>query len=239
MESAFYVATAAQKVLQRQLDTVAHNIANSTTVGFRAENVSFDTVLSTAGDQSVNFPVEAGMHPSTAQGTLQQTGNPLDIALSGEGWFAIETPQGVAYTRDGRLSISQFGELQSIEGYPVLDASAAPIQLDTRSGPPTVYPDGRLEVNGRIVGNIGVFEMPPENLTVRFGNSGFLAAGEALPLSPEAGTTVNQGFIEGSNVNPMLELANMIAISRNFESASSIVQRADDSVAKSVRELAK
>ena len=99
MESSLYVATAAQRVLQKQLVTVANNVANSTTVGFRAENVNFDSLVSKTSSEPVHFPAVGGLYASTVQGTLIETGNPLDVALSGDGMFAIMTPAGVAYTR--------------------------------------------------------------------------------------------------------------------------------------------
>ncbi len=237
MESSLYVATAAQRVLQKQLITVANNVANSTTVGFRAENVNFDSLVSNTSNDPVHFPVVGGLYASTVQGTLIETGNPLDVALSGDGMFAISTPVGVAYTRDGRLQISPFGEIQTLEGHSVLDTGEAPIQIDASSGPPTIHNDGRITLNGRLVANIGVFDVDPKTLVSRYSNSAFFTSVPGVALITGQETTVTQGFVEGSNVNPVKELASLMTITQSFESATSIISRADDTLSKAINEL--
>ncbi len=238
MDASLYVATAGQRVLKKQLAIVANNIANSNTVGFRAESVEFRSLVSSKASQSTSFPAIGGLQPSLDQGAVTETGNPLDIALSGKGWFGISTPNGVAYTRDGRMQISPFGELQSLEGFSVLDASEAPILLNTSAGPPEIQKDGRIVMNGRIVGNIGVFDIDKQNLMSRYTNSAFLATTPGVPIPIGDQTIISQGYLESSNVNPMKELTRLIAITRNFESVSAVIDRADKTISKSVNELA-
>lgn len=182
MDTSIYVASAAQITLQKQLETIANNIANSNTIGFRAESVEFHSLVSQTGEEPVNFPTVATLHPSGENGSLQNTGNPLDMAISGDGWFAISTPAGTAYTRDGRMQINAFGELQTLEGYPILDASNAPLLIPTNSGPPVIHKDGRIEVNGNLVGNIGVFAVDESNMQSRFSNSGFISTTPGVPI---------------------------------------------------------
>ena len=237
MESSLYVAIAGQRTLQKQLTTVANNIANSNTVGFRAESVDFRSLVANTENQPTNFPVVGGLHPSLAQGALTQTDNPLDIALSGEGWFGISTPNGTAYTRDGRMQITPFGELQTLEGFTVLDAGEAPILLDTKSGPPTIHKDGRIVANGKTIGNVGVFSIDRQNLMSRYTNSAFFTKTPGVPIAIGGNTSVTQGYLEASNVNPLHELTRLIAITKNFESVSAIIERADNTIAKSVSEL--
>lgn len=237
MEMSLHVAAAGQKNLQEQLRIVAHNIANANTAGFKAEIVDFKSLISRAPDEDVHFPQVAKLYPSVEQGGLIRTDNPLDIALSGDGWFAIATPAGTAYTRDGRMMINGFGELRSIEGYPVLDAGGAPIQINPSAGAPEIQPDGRVISDGRQVGNVGVFQMPPENLTSRFSNSAFLASVPGVPVVPGDNVSINQGFIEGSNVSAVDQLANLITISKSYQSVSTLIGQVDDALSKSVREL--
>ena len=237
METSLYVATAAQRTLEKQLITVANNIANSNTVGFRTESVKFSSLVSSTGSGRVHYPVVAGLHPSVEEGEKLQTGNPLDIALSGNGWFAISTPAGIAYTRDGRMQLNAFGELQTLEGYSMLDSSEAPILITTNSGPPAIHKDGRIEVNGRVVGNIGVFEIEPNGFNGRYGNSAFFASTPGVPIPIGKETTIGQGYVESSNVNPIKELTRLIAITKSFDSAAAIVERADNVISKSIGEL--
>ena len=217
--------------------TIANNIANSNTVGFRAESVEFSSLISRSGGEPVNYPTVGTLHPSGENGALNKTGNPLDIALSGEGWFGISTPSGTAYTRDGRMQISAFGELQTLEGHPILDAGQAPLQLPTNSGPPTIHKDGRIEIAGNLVGNIGVFEVNDKDLQRRYSNSAFFATSQGIPLGIGSRTVIQQYFVESSNVNAMRELANLISVSRSFESATSIVEKADSAISQSISEL--
>jgi len=237
METSLYVALAAQRTLQRQLSTVANNIANSNTTGFRAESVNFSSLVVKSDDASVHFPSVGRIQPSEQEGSKTQTGNPLDIAVSGKGWLAISTPGGVAYTRDGRMNISAFGELQSLEGNPILDAGSAPIQIDTSSGPIKIQQDGRIVVNNRVVGNIGVFEIETENITGRYSNSSFFSSTAGVPIATGKATSIQQGYLESSNVNPLKELASLISITRNFESSSSLLEKADNVISKSINEL--
>ena len=237
MESALYVAAAAQRNIQKQLTVVANNIANMNTAGYRAENVDFKSIVSRVPQEDVHFPTVAKLFPSTEQGTHDLTGNPLDVAIAGKGWFAIATDAGTVYTRDGRFQVSAFGELQTLEGFPVLDAGEAPIQLDTGAGAPEIRLDGRILSNGRLVGNVGVFDVPADAMVSRYTNSGFVASVPGVPIATGTEVTLNQGSIERSNVNPVLELGNLIAISKSFDSASSLIDRVDQTLMRTIREL--
>lgn len=237
MEASLYMATAAQRIMDRQLEVVANNIANSNTVGYRAESVRFSQLVSTITPDNLNFPTLGALYTSQEQGTTTQTGNPLDAAIVGKGFFAIQTDSGVAYTRDGRLKVSTFGELTSIEGYPVLDAGGAPILLPNPNATPEIHSDGRIEANGRVVGNIGVFDLTNDDIASRIGNSGFLAKAQPPAIAPGTGTKIQQGFLESSNVVAIRELANLIEITKSFDSAVKVIEEADSTISKSVSEL--
>ncbi|GIL00261.1 MAG: flagellar basal-body rod protein FlgF [Alphaproteobacteria bacterium] len=239
MQSSLYVALAAQRVLQQQLTTVAHNVANMNTVGFRAESVNFDALVSMSEPDGVHFPMIAKTQPSAVPGTLERTGNPLDVALSGPGWFAIQTPGGVAYTRDGRMQIDAFGELRSVAGnHQMLDAAQAPILVNPNGGPIEISPDGRLRQDGNVIANIGVFEVAEPNLVARYENSAFLADVEGLPIAPGTATRLSQGFVETSNVDAIAQMANLISISRYFESLNASITESEKAMDRSIQELA-
>ena len=237
MEGSLYVSVAGQRHLERQLEVIAHNMANVNTAGYRAEMVDFKSLVSKTPEDNVYYPQIAKLYPALEQGPHIRTDSPLDVAIDGDAWFAINTPEGTALTRDGRFSISQFGELLSTEGYPVLDAGGAPIQLDPNGPAPEVTGDGRILSDGRQVGNIGVFVSPVENFKARYTNSAFLTEVEPIPVAAGNDVKLNQGFIEGSNVNAMNELAHLMTISRTFESVTSLIGKVDDTLARSVREL--
>ena len=237
MESALAVGTAAQRTLSKQLETVANNIANATTIGFRSEGVDFGSIISRAGKNPVHFPTIAGVHASTVQGTHIETDNPYDVALSGEGFFAIQTPAGVAYTRDGRFQVSPFGDLLSIEGYPVLDSGNSPIQISDTTEKPTITSDGRILVKDSFVAELGVFSVDQQNVVSRYGNSAFFTSTPAQSLAPGSTTSIRQGALEASNVNAMKELASLITITQHFEAASGVVDKANETISRAVMEL--
>ena len=237
MEVSLHVATASQKNLQQQLTIVANNIANSGTAGFRAEVVDFKSLVSKTDGDGVHFPKVADLYPSIEQGALSKTENPLDIAISGEGWFAINTPAGTAYTRDGRFMINNFGELQTLEGHQVLDAGGAPIQVGNNTSSPEIQQDGRILINGRLVGNLGIYQLEPGDFDSRFSNSAFLSKVPGVPAEVGNSITLNQGFIENSNVSAIHELSNLITISKRYSSISSLIGRVDEALSRSVREL--
>src|SRR5690606_36319040 len=126
-------------------------------------------------------------------GALTETGNPFDFAIQGNAWFGIETPVGTLMTRDGRFTMLDTGELVTLQGYPVLDAGGAPIQLDPAGGAPAAGQDGTLRQNGALVAGIGLFQYQPGLNFTRFGNSGIVPEGRPEPLVDMPGIGVAQG----------------------------------------------
>ena len=237
MQDSLYVSLSAQIALARRLDTVADNVANATTVGFRATGVKFEDVVSGSGQKSVSFTSTGNTYLSSARGSLTQTGNPFDFAIRGDAWFAIETPAGTVMTRDGRFTMNENGELRSVEGYPVLDAGGAPIQLDPRGGPPKAGADGSLRQGEQMVGAIGLFDFDPGQNFVRFGNSGIVPSGEPQPVTDRADAGVAQGFVEESNVNPVQEMTRLIMIQRAFENTAALIRQTASSTDEAIKTL--
>ncbi len=237
MQSALYVSLSAQRVLQTQLETVAHNVANANTAGFRAGAVNFEALVSRTGETPVHFASEADFHVSSAQGTLKQTGNPLDVAVSGDAWFAVSTPAGMAYTRDGRMEISELGDLRSLTGYEFLDATGGPILVNPNGSSPVIHPDGRVEQDGRQIGNLGLFRIDPATMSERYDNSAVLTSAPGIAVAGGGENKIMQGFVESSNVDPAAEMVNLIAVTRAFESASATISRAEDALSNSIREI--
>lgn len=217
MQTSIYVALSGQLALERRLATVAQNIANAGTIGFRAEGVHFSEIVSHVPQVPASFTASGDTHLSTAAGGLTKTGNPLDVAIRGGGWLAIETPSGVAYTRDGRLQVLESGELVSLNGYPVLDVGGAPILIDPAGGPVTVALDGMLTQSSRQIGAIGLFEVDASAPYTRFENSAIISSRPGTPILDFTANGLVAGFLEESNVSPVMEMTSLIRISRAFE----------------------
>ncbi len=152
MQSNIYVSLSGQLALLKRLDSVAQNIANLGTPGYRAERISFAEVLSKTAEENTSFVTEGRTFISRKSGPLENTGNPLDIAVSGNAWLGISTPAGIAYTRDGRMTMSPTGELLSTGGFPVVDAGGSPIQIDANGPPPAIGKDGSILQGGTNLG---------------------------------------------------------------------------------------
>ncbi|MDX8528366.1 flagellar basal-body rod protein FlgF [Mesorhizobium sp. MSK_1335] len=237
MQDSLYVALSSQIALERRLDTIADNVANASTIGFRATGVKFEDVVSGTGPKSVSFASSGKTYLSSAHGALTETGNPFDFAVQGDAWFAIETPAGTVMTRDGRFSMNENGELMSIEGYPVLDGGGAPIQLDPRNGPPKAGADGSLRQNDQLVGAIGLYNFDPGENFVRYGNSGVVPARTPEPVTDRSDVGIAQGFLEESNVNPVLEMTRLIQVQRAFENTAALMRQTDSSTDDAIKTL--
>ena len=237
MQDSLYVALSSQIALERRLDTIADNVANASTIGFRATGVKFEDVVSGTGPKSVSFASSGKTYLSGAHGALTETGNPFDFAVQGDAWFAIDTPAGTVMTRDGRFSMNENGELMSIEGYPVLDGGGAPIQLDPRNGPPKAGADGSLRQNDQLVGAIGLYNFDPGENFVRYGNSGVVPARTPEPVTDRSDVGIAQGFLEESNVNPVLEMTRLIMVQRAFENTAALMRQTDATTDDAIKTL--
>jgi flagellar basal-body rod protein FlgF len=237
MQDSLYVALSSQIALERRLTTIADNVANAGTVGFRATQVKFEDVLTGTGPNSVSFVQTGGTYLSEAKGSYRNTANPFDFAIRGDAWFGLETPDGPIMTRDGRFSMLQTGQVVSVEGYPVLDAGGAPIQLDPAAGAPVVSADGFIRQNGQQVGAFGLFSFEPGPNFQRYGNSGVVPRGEPQAVVDRADSGVVQGFVEDSNVNPVLEMTRLIMVQRAFESANAAIKETEATFGNAVKAL--
>jgi flagellar basal-body rod protein FlgF len=237
MQDSLYVALSSQIALERRLDTIADNVANASTIGFRATGVKFEDVVSGSGPKSVSFTSSGNTYLSGAHGAMTETGNPFDFAIQGDAWFALDTPVGTVMTRDGRFSMNENGELRSTEGHPVLDAGGAPIQLDPRNGPPKAGADGSLRQGDQLVGAIGLYDFDPGQNFVRYGNSGIVPARAPEPVIDRSDLGVAQGFLEESNVNPVLEMTRLIMVQRAFENTAALIRQTDSSTDDAIKTL--
>jgi flagellar basal-body rod protein FlgF len=237
MQNGLYVAISAQVALQRRLETIAQNVANMNTVGYRASGVAFADEVAKAGDNQLDYVSTGDDFISRRAGAIEKTDNPLDFAVRGEGWFAIATPNGVAYTRDGRANIDETGSLRTLTGARILDAGGAPITLDGSAGPPIVAADGMITQNGRQVGAIGLFQIPPDAKLRRAESSGVVPSKPAVPVLDFTVNGVIQGAVEDANVDPVREMTRLIALTRTFDSVAAEMTQTESSVQDAIKTL--
>jgi len=239
MQSSLYVTLSAQVALENRLTSIASNVANMNTAGFRAEEVKFDTFLSKAASDPVAFASTGKNYITRQGGPVSYTGNSLDVAVTGNAWLGIQTPAGMVYTRDGRMKISEIGELQTVAGHPVLDPGGAGIIIDPNAGPISIARDGAISQNGVQIGALGLFEIGDDARLERWENSGVIPDRPVAPVVDFVTNGVEQGYVEGSNVNPVMEMTRLITVTRAFEQMANTTQTAERSLQDAIQQLGK
>ncbi len=220
VDSGFYAACAGLKAQSQALDVAAHNLANLSTTGFRGQQASFQSMLAIARPvvpnvlnlATNNFGVLQGTHLDLSAGNLENTGNPLDLALEGSGFFAIQTPQGTRYTRNGSFQVSRTGELTTAAGNPVLGDSGV---VRVPAGAVSISSDGTLSVNSAVAGKIRLVEFAPETNLVSEGQALLRAPADSERAARQ--TSVKPGAIESSNVSPINGMMILIGVQREAE----------------------
>jgi flagellar basal-body rod protein FlgF len=221
MDSGYYAAMTGLMARTQALDTAAANLANAQTPGYRAERDYFRSVLasSDAGDSQLGMAVNrfgllGGDRLNLEQGPLQQTGNPLDLAVEGEGFFRIQTQNGPRYTRDGSFHRSQAGTLVTQTGEPVLSAAGKPISLPP--GEVSVGANGVVSVAGGAVDTVGVFTFPAQVQLTAEGANRYVAPAEVTPLAAK-GATIHQGALESANQDAIQGTMDLVLMQRQAE----------------------
>lgn len=241
MENAAYIGLSRQMTLRRELDIAANNIANADTTGFKVEQLLLGTeVGGRARNDSIrpgaSFVLDRGVGRDFSQGSLQQTGRDLDFAIDGEGvFFKIQDGATEAYTRDGAFTISPEGELVTKAGLPVL-GDGGPIVIDPARGPITVADDGNISQDGVAIGQLGLARFDTLAVLSKDGDGLYRNASNATPIDA-AGAQVRQGMLEGSNVNPLVEITQLIEISRAYERATKMIENVTELSRRSVERL--
>lgn len=237
METAGYTALSRQTSLMREMQVIANNIANANTTGYRQEGVIFSEFVA-EGDGMAAVSMGAGRIGSTSfrQGTLEQTGGLYDLAIEGDGFFLVEAGDGQRLTRAGAFSPSAEGTLVTSDGHPVLDESGAPIFVPPQAAGLAIARDGTISTEGRPIGRVGVVQ-PLEPLgMIREGGQLFRSdAG----FEPVENPRVMQGFVEASNVDPILQVARMVEVQRAYELGQSFMEREDERIRSALKAFIK
>ena len=240
MDNTTYVGLSRQMTLRRELDIVANNIANADTAGFKVENLTTETEQrAPAKDAQVphaaRFVLDSGVARDFGQGPLKTTSNELDVAIEGDGFFSVQTPDGERYTRDGRFRLDTTGQLVTQSGAAVLSQGGAPITLRREGSSPAIGADGTVSQDGEIIGRIGVVRFDNLAALSKTGDGLYLADGVAPNPAPDA--RVAQGMLEGSNANPVLEVVKLIEVSRAYERVTRMMDQTQDLSRRAIERL--
>jgi flagellar basal-body rod protein FlgF len=252
MENALLIGLSRQTALQRELDVVANNIANVNTSGFKADGAVFAAFLQTANsDLSASPHRRLGMVQDKmtwhdmSQGTIQQTGGPLDVAIDGEGMLVVQTARGERYTRNGALQLNNIGELVTLTGDKVLGDNG-PIVLQATDRDISITKNGTIKVREGVSlnsdstrGKLRLVTFASPQQLRKDGASTFAAPEGVQPIPlPDANANVVQGSIEKSNVRPVIEMTRMIELTRAYTQVATILQQQGDLRKNSIQQLA-
>ena len=240
MENTAFIALSRQSALGRQLSVVANNIANMNTTGFKGEKMMFveHLVRSRGGDRILGpklaYVRDIATMRDTSEGPLMTTGNPFDLAIRGDGYFVIDTENGERYTRNGRFRLDEEGQLVTGQGDPVLSDSGNPFVFGPGDRDVTISRDGTVSTKNGQLGKIRVVSF--ENQQQAEVAAGGLLSSQASAEDVE-GPDVVQGTLEGSNVEPVIEMAQMIRVQRSYDSVKNFIEREDDRIKRMVKDL--
>ncbi len=223
MANGIYIPMSGAIAAQRRLDIVANNVANASTPGFRQQRAQFETFLIPTGDDR---PIEKGLTALSgtsiddSAGVIQQTGNPLDMAIDGPGYFVVDAPGGQLVTRAGNFRMANEGTLVDVMGNAVASEGGGPIRLRPEGGPPSVGSDGSIAQDGTIVARLAIVNVDTDRLQA-VGDTHMRAA--AADMRPATGTRVQGGALEGSNVNPVRGLVELVQLTQEFQTNQKVM----------------
>ncbi|KQO69071.1 flagellar biosynthesis protein FlgF [Methylobacterium sp. Leaf469] len=243
MQNAMFVGVSSQVALQRELEVIANNMANVSTNGFKARNSRFQEYLMPVAsadsfpkpDRRVSYVIDQGTALDLGQGPIEQTGNPLHVAVRGEAFLVVRTPAGDRFTRNGAFETDPQGNLVTSDGYPV-QGDGGPIQIGPQETGLAIGPDGTVSTNLGIRGRVRLVTFAnPQALTNEGAN---LYASTAAPTAAGLAGRVESGALERSNVKPVIEMTRLMDVNRTYSMVSGVISRLDELRGTAIRRLA-
>jgi flagellar basal-body rod protein FlgF len=239
MENATYIGLSRLTSMRREMDTIANNLANMNSNAYKGERVMFEEFLKGPNSREKNsYVTDFAVLRDFRSGKLEQTGNTFDLAINGNGYLTVDTPQGRRYTRDGHLRMDGDRRLVTAGGHPVLDNRDREIILPEDplgSGAPTIASDGTITMGQQQVGKIDLVTFENEQ-DLRKTAQGLYASAQD-PRAAAPGTALIQGMLEASNVEPILEMTNMIELTRQYASTQSLLDAEHDRLRTAIQRL--
>jgi len=235
MENAAYVGLSRQVTLRNEMNIIANNLANVNTPGYRGEKMVFNEYLERTGPgDRLSFVEDVGLARDLREGPISTTGNPMDVAINGLGFFAVDTPQGARYTRSGRFELNPQNQLVTADGHTVQGVGGGAITIPPEGGEISIAGDGTVSNDNGVLGRIRVVGFDDERQMKR--GAGGLYSTDQQPVDrPNA--SVVQGALEGSNVEAIMEISRMMEVLRQHQSVARFLQDDHDRQQRVIRTL--
>ncbi len=221
MDNGIYITFSRQAALFRDLEVSANNLANASTPGYNAQKLVFSDYLAKDNKKQNAYANDVSTYRDTSKGSIRMTDNPFDLAISGRGYFLVETPFGTRYTKSGNFQLNAEGTLMTTEGYPVLGNDGGQITIPANAQRVVINGAGSVTVDGNDVGQVGIAEFANEQKMERMGSTLYRTTEEALP--PDQSRVV-QGGLENSNVSAVSELIRVQEVSRSVGSTAKFIE---------------
>lgn len=241
MENGLYIGLSRQLALQKKMQLVSNNIANVNTPGFRADKMLFEEYVYKTNNENqdrLSMVLDYGQYKDTAAGKISFTGNAYDVALQGPGYMSVETAAGTKYTRAGNFAVNGEGLLVTPTGNPVLDDGGGRITIPENVKDIKITTDGQIVTDQGALGAIGMFEFDNPQLLRPTGDGFYEITEGAIPVEAE-NTIMKQGMIESSNVKAVLEMTDLIEISRQYQSNQRNLQKEHDRQLDTIEKLSR
>lgn len=237
MENATYIGLSRLSSMRREMDVLANNMANMNSNAYKGERVMFEEFLKgpTGQKEKTSFVNDWAVLRDFRAGKVEQTGNTFDFAINGPGYLSVDTPQGRRYTRDGHLRLDADRRLVTAGGHPVIDNRGREIVIPDGLGTPAMAVDGTLNVGQNQVAKIDLVNFPNEQELRKTAQGLFATTQE--PVDAPATSTLLQGALESSNVEPIVEMTNMIELLRQYQSTQSMLDAENDRLKLAIQRL--
>jgi flagellar basal-body rod protein FlgF len=236
MENTTYIGLSRLSAMRREMDVIANNMANMNSNAYKGERVMFEEFLKgPTNAPKTSFVMDTAVLRDFRVGKLQQTGNTFDFAINGSGYLSVDTPQGRRYTRDGHLRMDADRRLVTSGGHPVLDNRGRDIVIPDGLGTPAVSVDGTVNVGQQQVAKIDLVHFENEQELRKTANGLFATTQD--PIAAPATTTLIQGMLEASNIEPIVEMTNMIELLRQYQSTQSLIDGENDRLKLAIQRL--
>jgi flagellar basal-body rod protein FlgF len=234
------IAASGLRSRMESLEMLANNVANASTGGYKSDKEFYSLYVApeAAGDASPTMPLVEKPWIDMSQGTLQTTGAPLDVALSGRGFFSVDGPSGTLYTRNGEFRLGPDGTLVTSDGYPVRGAAGSPLTLSSAS-PVEIASDGSVSQGGKAIDRIAVVDFAGSDALAKQGNNYFRAADPSAAAAPASGTLVQQGKLEASNAGNADSAVRLVGVMRQFEMLQKAASLAGEMNRQAIEQVAK
>ncbi len=254
MSGGIYMAASGALAYEKRLQIISNNLANANTVGYKTDHGQFEFIdpadlpaslvpdsPELSASQAQSFWFEFTSYTDFSSGSLKNTGNDFDLALIGDGFFCVQKPDGVHYTRKGDFTLNSEGVLVTRNGYPVL-GDGGEISVSSSTSPHvhkkfSVDEDGNVSVDGKEVGRLRIVEFSSTDSLMKMGDTLFKPANSSPPPTQAEDYKISQGFVELSNVDVVKMMTEMIEVLRGYESYQKVIRSADEATARSINEV--